>query len=92
MRSSTRHTYSVHPCLIVDEIVRLVARELVASEAYRTALALACCCKGYEAPVMDVVWRAHSRLASITDPDGQFYVSASKSARPPLTHLENRPP
>ena len=47
---------SMHPCFYVDEIVRLIACELVTSKGHGTAVALACCCKGFEAPVLDVLW------------------------------------
>ena len=35
----------MHACLNVDEIVRLIACELVGSKAMGTAVALARCCK-----------------------------------------------
>jgi hypothetical protein len=44
----------MHPCLMVDEIIRLVAYKLFGSEADGTAVALACCCKSFEEPVLDV--------------------------------------
>ena len=43
----------MHACLNVDEIVRLIAYELVASGGYATAVALARCCKSFEDPVLD---------------------------------------
>ena len=46
----------MHSCLRVDEIVRLVASELVASESKATAAALARCCKSFEDPVLDSLW------------------------------------
>jgi hypothetical protein len=46
----------MHPCLRVDEIIRLVAHKLVDSEAEGTAASLACCCKSFEEPVLDVLW------------------------------------
>ena len=52
----------MHACLNVDEILRLIAYELVASEGKRTAVALACCCKSLEDPVLDVLWVAQHRL------------------------------
>ena len=46
----------MHACLNVDEILRLIAHELVTSEGEATAIALACCCKNFEDPVLDVLW------------------------------------
>ena len=52
----------MHQCLNVDEILRLFAHELVASGAKRTAVALACCCKSLEDPVLDALWEGQYRL------------------------------
>ena len=52
----------MHPCLRVDEILRLLACELVASEAKGTVVALACCCKSFEDPALDALWEAQDRL------------------------------
>lgn len=52
----------MHPCLCVDEILRLLTCELVASGAGATAVSLACCCKIFEDPVLDVLWRTQERL------------------------------
>ena len=46
----------MHHCLNVDEIVRFIALELVESEGNATAVSLACCCKGFEDPALDVLW------------------------------------
>ena len=46
----------MHRCLNVDEIVRLIACELVESEGKETAACLACCCKSFEDPVLDALW------------------------------------
>ena len=46
----------MHPCLRVDEILRLIACELVASKGKTTAVALACCCKIFEDPALDALW------------------------------------
>jgi len=51
-----------HPCLCVDEILRIVARKLVASGAKASAVALACCCKNFEDPVLDVLWETQDQL------------------------------
>ena len=49
----------MHPCLYLDEIVRLIAHELIAAKREATAVALACCCKPLQDPVLDVLWDAH---------------------------------
>ena len=46
----------MHPCFNVDEIVRLLACQLVASKAEATAVSLACCCKILEDPVLATLW------------------------------------
>lgn len=55
----------MHPCLNVDEILRLFACELVASEAKATAVALACCYRSFENPVLDVLWETQNELAPL---------------------------
>jgi len=52
----------MHPCLGVDEVLRLLACELVASGAKATAVSLARCCKGFEDPVLDALWETQERL------------------------------
>ena len=52
----------MHTCLSVDEIVRFIAHELVASEAKATTVALARCHKGFEDPVLDTLWESQNRL------------------------------
>ena len=52
----------MHPCLRVDEIIRLLACELVASGAEGTAVSVACCCKSFEDPVLDALWEAQNQL------------------------------
>jgi hypothetical protein len=47
---------SMHRCLNVDEILRLIACELVASGGKSTAVCLACCCKSFEDPALDALW------------------------------------
>lgn len=49
----------------MDEIIRLLASELLASEAKATAVSLACCCKNFEDPVLDVLWEAQDGLAPL---------------------------
>ena len=56
---------SMHRCLNVDEIVRLIAYELVASGRKATAARLACCCRGFGGPVLDVLWATQIELSPL---------------------------
>ena len=49
-------------CLNMDEIVMLIACELVTSRAKATAVALAVCRKGFEDTVLDVLWGSQEEL------------------------------
>lgn len=62
----------MHPCIGVDEIVRLLACELVASGGKATAVALACCCKSFEDPVLGALWETQEQLYPLLDtfPEG----------------------
>ena len=62
MRGLNTFARPMHACFSVDEIVRLLACELVASEGNGTAVALARCCKSLEDPVLDVLWGTQVRL------------------------------
>ena len=55
----------MHPCLSVDEIIRLLVRELVWSEAKGSAVAFGCCCKNLEDPVLDVLWATQVRMTPL---------------------------
>ena len=55
----------MHPCLYVDEIVRLIAHELVASKGHAASVALACCCKSFEDPALDALWETNGRLSRL---------------------------
>jgi len=55
----------MHPCLNVDEILRLLACELVVSEAKGTVVSLACCCKSFEDPTLDALWESQDRLTPL---------------------------
>jgi len=57
----------MHACINVDEIVRLLVCELVASGGEATAVALACCCKSLEDPVLDVLWGTQKLLYPLLD-------------------------
>ena len=52
----------MHPCLSVDEIVRFIASELVASQETATSVSLACCGKILKDPVLDVLWETQNQL------------------------------
>lgn len=52
----------MHRCLNVDEVLRLLAHALVASQAKTTAVSLACCRKNFEGPVLDALWETQERL------------------------------
>ena len=58
----------MHPCLYVDEIARIIARELVAFDGQATSVALACCCKTLEDPVLDILWETQSRVLLLLKP------------------------
>lgn len=83
----------MHACLNVDEIVRLIAHELVASKGKGAAIALACCCKSFEDPVLDALWAVQSQLhlllkslPEVVWSEGGFTVSVSTTCvSPPLT-------
>jgi len=55
----------MHPYLNVDEILRLIACELVASGAKGTTVTLACCCKSFEEPVLDALWGTQDQLTPL---------------------------
>ena len=58
----------MYPCLGVDEILRLLAHELVASKAKATAVALACCYKRFEDSVLNTLWETQDRLFLVDSP------------------------
>ena len=57
--------FRMHPCLGVDEILSLFARELVASGAKATAVALARCCRSFEESVLDALWETQEQLTPL---------------------------
>ena len=52
----------MHHCLNLDEIVQIIACELVTSKAKATAVALACCRKSFEDQVLGKVWETQKQL------------------------------
>ena len=62
MHGQTHPLDPMHSCLGLDEIVRLIACELVDSRDTATTVALACCCKTFEDPVLDTLWETQEKL------------------------------
>jgi hypothetical protein len=61
----TPYGLKMHPCLSLDEIIRPLACEIVASGAKATAVSLACCSKSFEGAVLDVLWETQDRLTPL---------------------------
>ena len=76
--------FKMHPCLGVDEILRFLACELVTSGAKATAVILAHCCKGFEDPMLDVLWETQDRLLPLLRslPEDVWKVDAGKFVSP----------
>jgi hypothetical protein len=56
----------MHQIFYIDELVRNVAYNADATtQGSASLLALACCCKSLEGPVMDVLWRHQTLLSTI---------------------------
>jgi hypothetical protein len=55
----------MHPSLTVDDILHLLACELVESELEATAVSLACCCRTFEDPVLNVLWKTQEQLTPL---------------------------
>jgi len=79
----------MHSCLSVDEILRLFACELVASEAKATAVALACCRKSFEDPVLDALWETQNQLAPLLKcfPPGVWEQEDGSIVSPPTVSI-----
>ena len=54
--------FKAHRCLNVDEILGLVARELVESNLKATAVSLACCRRSFQDPILETLWETQDRL------------------------------
>ena len=48
----------MHRCLCVDEIARLVIKDIIKLEVL-SAISLACTCRAFEAAVMEILWGSH---------------------------------
>ena len=85
----------MHACLNVDEILRLIVCQLVESKAKATAVALACCCKGFEDSVLDALWETQDGLLPLLDSfpadawdEGEYTVSVpTPRVFSPLNHF-----
>ena len=49
----------------MEDILNLLARELVESELKATAVSLACCRRSFEEPVLRVLWEKQDRLTPL---------------------------
>ena len=59
----TRHTFVMNQIFYVEELVRRIAFSADGgSPGSSSLLALACCCKALEGPVMDVLWQRQKHL------------------------------
>ena len=78
----------MHTCLNVDEIVRLIACELVASKAGATAAALAGCRKSFEDPVLDTLWETQNSLSPLLKSlPGDVWNEGGYTVSAPTAHL-----
>jgi hypothetical protein len=86
----------MHGCLNVDEILRLLACELVASKANATAVSLACCCRSFEDPALDALWETQDQLLHLLkslpediwkEEGGRFVSPLTASTFSALNHL-----
>ena len=80
----------VHRCLKVDEILRIIANELVGSGANATAAALAPCSKSFEDPVLESLWETQEQLLPLLQsfPGDVWETSeAGQFVSPSSTHL-----
>ena len=79
---------SMHRCLNVDEVVRLIACELAASGGKATAVCLACCCKGLGDPVLDVLWATQVELSPLFKClPGDVWKEGGYTVSTPTTHV-----
>ena len=79
----------MHTCLNVDEIIRLIAHEAAESKAKATAVALACCCRSFEDPVLDVLWETQENLLPLLRslPGDVWNESGCTVSKPNNTHF-----
>jgi len=78
----------MHACLNVDEIVRVIAYELVTSKGGGTAVSLACCCKSFEDPVLDALWETQEQLLPLLKSlPGDIWDGDGYTVSEPTTHI-----
>ena len=80
----------MHQAFHLDELVRNVAHCADATiQGSISLVALACCCKSLEGPVMDVLWRRQTSLSTIlkTLPADSWTVTDGVFVRRKLTFL-----
>ena len=78
----------MHPCLRVDEIVRLVASELVEFGGQGSSVTLACCCRSFEDPVLDAQWECQcDMLPLLGSLPGDVWNERGCTVSIPMTHL-----
>ena len=88
VRSKTHVLGPMHPCLKVDEILRLIVCELVKSEAKATAVALACCSKSFEDPVLDALWETQDGLLPLLNSlPADVWSEGGYTVSVPTTHV-----
>ena len=82
----------MHACLHVNEILRLIAREVVAYKGGASAVALACCCKGFEDLVLDTLWETQLGLIPLlnTFPE-DVWNKGECTVRTQTTHVISSP-
>ena len=78
----------MHRCLNLDEVVRLIAYELVASGRKATAVCLARCCKSFEDPVLDALWTTQDKLSPLFKClPGDVWKKGGYTVSAPTTHV-----
>ena len=82
----------MHACLHVNEILGLIACEVVASKGGASAVALACCCKGFEDLVLDALWETQHGLIPLlkTFPE-DVWNKGEWNVRSQTTHVVSSP-
>ena len=55
----------MHRLFLVDDIIHLLACELVGSDLKATAVSLACCSRAFEVPVLKVLWGTQVDLSCL---------------------------
>ena len=61
LKLALRYSTHMHHVFELDEILRTVANELIASYRTDAALSFACSCKSFSIPVLDTMWEEEQR-------------------------------